>query len=553
MSKSQESMHKTTNKFASRRSLKKTFIQLREKLLRYSIIMLILASGCGSDQTTRILSRSMPGEPRTLDPHIADDSFSFLILRDLYEGLTAEDRQGRVVPGVASSWDIDKSGTTYAFHLRPNAQWSDGQRIVAGEFVQGLRHAVDPNTGSGSAAVLSVIRGASEIIAGHKPASTLAVTAIDDQSLRIELEHPAPYIVQILSQPVAAPLHLPQASPQDSLKTKNPVSDGPYTLTKRVNGSYIELTRNPHYWDASNVPIERVRYLNAESEATELREYSSGQLDMTSTIPMPDLDRITKSIPKEVQTAPIVGTLFLDLNMTKLPLRDSKIVRQALAMATDRVSIARYIMMGVAPAYSLVAPGASGYVSASYGWAKWSRERQIQYAQELLARAGYSPQHPLHLKLYFNSNESIQRIMLAVADSWKKNLAVETELLPEEFRVFLAGRKDRHHWDAIRIGWYADFDDASSFLEIFTTHNNQNDAGYSNIIFDKLIDAARVEPDSATRLSMLEHAENILLDDYPLVPIYFYQTRRLVKPYVGGAAITPMNHTYSKHLFWKTP
>lgn len=546
-------MHETTNKLISKQSPKKTSSWLSAKLLQCSIIMLILASGCSSDQTPRTLSRGMPGEPRTLDPHIADDNFSFLILRDLYEGLTAEDRQGKAVPGVASSWDIDKSGTTYTFHLRPNAQWSDGKRIVADEFVQGLRHAVDPNTRSGSAAVLSVIRGATEIIAGHKPVSTLAVTAVDDQSLRIELEHPAPYIVQILSQPVAAPLHLPQPSAQFLPKSRKPVSNGPYTLTDRVNGSHIELTRNPHYWDVSHVAIERVRYLNAESEATELRQYSSGQLDMTFTIPLPDLARINKNMPNEIQTAPTVGTLFLDLNMTELPLRDSKTVRQALAMTTDRESIAQYIMMGVPPAYSLVAPGASGYLSPSYAWAKWPRERQLQYARELLTHAGYSTRHPLHLKLYFNSSESIQRIMLAVADSWKKNLAIETELLPEEFRVFLAGRKDRHHWDAIRIGWYADFDDASSFLEIFTTHNNQNDAGYSNINFDKLIDAARVEPDPAMRLATLEHAENVLMDDYPFVPIYFYQTRRLVKPYVGGAAISPMNHTYSKHLFWKTP
>src|SRR5882724_3357599 len=243
-------------------------------LLRCGILLAFITSlaGCsgkdrngGSPQiehdksnVTRILRRGLPGEPRTLDPQLAEDTFSFPVLRDLYEGLTAEGRNGQIVPGAAESWTVDETGTIYTFLLRPMVKWSDGDPIVAAEFVQGLRRAVDPQTASGSSALLAVIKGASDIIAGRKKVTDLGVTAIGDSTVRIELEHPAPFVLEILSQPIAAPEHIhanPEIpTPGSAEQTK--VSNGAYTLTRRISGSLIELARNPNYWNASNVLIE---------------------------------------------------------------------------------------------------------------------------------------------------------------------------------------------------------------------------------------------------------------------------------------------------------
>src|SRR5450432_1425544 len=143
----------------------------------------------------RILRRGLPGEPRTLDPQLGEDTFSFPVLRDLYEGLTAEDRNGQIVPGAAESWTVDKTGTIYTFLLRPNAKWSNGDRTLATEYVQGLQRAVDPQTASGSSALLAVIKGASDITAGRKRVTELGVSAIGESSVRIELEHPAPFVL----------------------------------------------------------------------------------------------------------------------------------------------------------------------------------------------------------------------------------------------------------------------------------------------------------------------------------------------------------------------
>lgn len=493
-----------------------------------------------------MLRRGIPGEPRTLDPQLGEDTFSFPVLRDLYEGLTAEDRSGQIVPGAAESWTVDKSGTVYTFLLRKDAKWSNGNRIVAAEFVQGLRRAVDPRTASGSSALLAVVKGAEDIIAGRKTVAELGVTALDDSSVRIELEHPAPFVLQVLSQPIAAPFYI---SPGSMDKTR--LSNGAYTLIRRIPGSFIELARNPNYWDAQHVSIERVRYVNAESEATEIREYVAGQIDLTSTIPAPDLVRLTQKYGAEIQSAPILGTLYLGLDVSEPPLHDNRDLRQALSMAVDRDRISDLVTVGVTPAYSFVAKGIRGYHAPAYPWSDWTREHQLEYARILFAHSGYSDKRPLHLTLYFNSGESIQRIMIAIAASWKQNLGVMTDLVSDEFRVFLAGRKDHSRWDVTRLGWYADYDDAASFLEVFSRNNSQNDPGYMSPEFNKLIDDARIEPNPERRILLLEKSEEVLLNDYPIIPVYFYTARRLVKSYLGGAEITPLNHTYSKHLYWK--
>jgi oligopeptide transport system substrate-binding protein len=550
-----------------RQVLESAWVLLHRAILSFVITTLIGCSGKGQNHgdgasarvqgeksaAVRILRRGLPGEPRTLDPQLGEDTFSFPVLRDLYEGLTAEDRNGQIVPGAAESWTVDKTGTIYTFLLRPNAKWSNGDQTLATEYVLGLRRAVDPQTASGSSALLAVIKGASDIIAGRKQVTELGVTAIGNSTVRIELEHPAPFVLQILSQPIAAPAHVPKKqnseSPESTEKTK--VSNGAYTLVSRITGSFIELARNSNYWDAQNVQIERIRYINAESEATEIREYVAGQLDMTSTIPAPDLDRITQKYGAEIQTAPILGTLYLGLDVSEPPLRDNRDLREALSIAVDRDLISEHVTLGVTPAYSFVAKGISGYQPPAYRWSEWTREHQLEYARTLFAHSGYSDKKPLHLTLYFNTGESIQRIMIAIAASWKKNLGVATDLVSDEFRVFLAGRKDRRRWDVARLGWYADYDDPASFLEVFSKNNSQNDPGYMSDEFNKLIDAARIEPDPAERIQLLQKSEEILLNDYPIIPVYFYTARRLVKPYLGGAAITPLNHTYSKHLYWK--
>ena len=399
--------------------------------------------------------------------------------------------------------------------------------------------------------MLAVIRGARNITAGRQKLSDLRVVALDSNTVQIELEHPAPFILQVLSQPIAAPVYIQdEKSPNTTKGPAQSPTNGPYVLARRVPNSFIELKSNPFYWDSHSVAISDVRYINVESESTELKEYLAGQLDITFTIPASDLSRISQGYGSELQIAPILGTFYLALNMSEPAIRDDIGLRQALSMAIDREEIAEHVLKTVTPAYSFVANGISGYVPAEYDWAKWPRARRLAVARVLLARSSYSSNHGPKLRLYFNRDEGINRVMVAIAAGWKQNLGIDSELLSDEFRVFLTGRKDHSLWDVARLAWNADYDDPASFLDVFAHGNVENDPEYESATFNELLDRARIEAKPADRLALLQESERVLLNDYPIIPIYFYTARRLVKPYIGGARITPLDHTYSKHLFW---
>ncbi len=509
--------------------------------------------GISRSPEARPLVRALLGEPRTLDPQLADDESSLPVIRDLFEGLTSETPEGNVVPGIAESWMVNEAGTIYRFHLRQNARWSDGDKIVADEFVKGLRRAVDPKTGAGFASQLSLIKNASEIINGQRNINTLGVSAIDDETVEISLERPATFFLQLVSQPICAPVHHHVGEPPrlGSQAENSIASTGPFLLKKWIPGAYLLISQNPHYWNSQLNHVTSVKYLFEDSETTELNQYLAGQLDITSTIPVPDFARISKLIPNEIQTAPILGTLFIALNVSRPPFASNRKLRQALSMAVERRLITEKIVKGATPAFGFVANGIHDYTQQHYWWSALPETERIRQARLLYAEAGYSPDHPLRITLYFNANEGVKRLMLAVAANWRENLGVDVNLTSSEFRIFLEERKDRNKWDAIRLGWYADYNDASSFLEIFESTNAQNSSGYRSTGFDKLIHDARVQPSSTLRRSLLENAEQLILNDGPVIPIYFYNARRLVKPNISGASISPMNRTYSKFLKWR--
>lgn len=511
------------------------------------------APGISRNFQAHPLVRAILGEPRTLDPQLADDESSLQVIRDLFEGLTSETPDGNVAPGIAASWTVNDPGTTYRFHLRRNARWSDGDKIVADEVVEGLRRAVDPKTAAGFSSQLSLIKNASEIINGRLKVDSLGVSAIDDETVQIVLERPATFFLQLVSQPICAPVHHHDGeSTRSKSQSDNTItSNGPFFLNKWVPGAYLLISRNPHYWNNQINSVTNIKYLFEDSESTELNQYLAGEIDITSTIPIPDFARISKLIPNEIQTAPILGTFFIALNVSRPPFANNQKLRQALSMAVERRLITERIVAGATPAFGFVANGIHDYTQQHYSWATLPRTERVRQARQLYAESGHSEEHPLRFTLYFNANEGVKRVMLAVAANWKENLGIDVKLVSSEFRVFLEERKDRSKWDAIRLGWYADYNDASSFLEILESTNAQNNPEYRNSQFDKLIHDARVQPNSTMRRRILETAEQLILNDGPVIPIYFYSARRLVKPNIAGASISPMNRTYSKFLKWK--
>jgi oligopeptide transport system substrate-binding protein len=520
-------------------------------------LLLLTIPGCNSNTAPaadaphkskgQILRRGIGGEPASLDPGEAVDTFSFEVIRDLYEGLTSEAPDGAVVPGVASSWTVNASGTQYTFQLRPDAKWSNGTQVRAKDFVEAWRRVVDPKRASPVADILRPIAGATAIILGRSPPTSLGVIAASDDLLVVNLDRPAPYFPQLLTHSAAFPVYSNETA--KSHDASNWVSNGPYVLANWTPGSVIRLRRNLSYWDRNNVRIPDVEYIPIPDENAEFRQYRADQIDATESVPSSELDLIRAERPNELFVAPFLATAYYALNLRSPYFATNLNLRKSLALAIDRKALETTILpFGQKPAYGFVSPGTWNYDPQSWEWRSLPDAERIREARRLYALAGYSALRPLRLRVLFNSNNSIRQVAIAIASMWKETLGVDTELVDEEYRVFLDTRRDTSRWEVARLGWTADYNDAGNFLDTLRSSSPNNDARYDRQEFDKLLDRAASTLDPSDRRRLLQEAEKMMLSDYPILPIYFFSSKRLIKPYLKGARINPLNRLYSKHL-----
>lgn len=500
--------------------------------------------------TIQVLNRSLGGQPGSLDPQRAEDAFSYDVLRDMYEGLTASSPDGEVIPAAAASWEVSGDGKTYRFDLRRDARWSNGDPVTAGNFVDGLRRALDPRTSSGAADLLRAIEYAPAILRGELPVERLGVRALDESTLEIRLSHPVPYFPDILTNTVASPAHPSSVAGTGSYaRPGSTVSNGPFTLSAFAPGASLVLKRNPRYWDAAAVEFDEVRYEFVADENAEFTRFRAGEVDVTNTVPEQRFQELLVAGDPRLQHRATLATFYFTLNTDRGPLRGKPGLREALSLAVDRnVITASVTRAGQPPAYSLVPGDVWNYEPPAYDWRNASAAERESRARALYAEAGYSAARPLRLRLLYNENELVQRVSIAVAAMWKEVLGVETELLQMEFKAYLAARADPGQWDVVRVGWTADYNDASTFLDTMTLESPQNFGHWSNAEYARLLALAAGEADVAARRDELQRAESLMLDDYPLLPVYHYVTRRLVQPRVVAPAINPMNRTYSKYF-----
>ncbi len=523
---------------------------LRDAAFTVVLASLFALAACSqsTDPSATSLHRSLGGEPATLDPQRAGDTFSFEVLRDLFEGLTSESPAGETVPGAAESWTVSDSGLVYRFRLRADLHWSNGDPLTAGDYVRGLRRAVNPSTRGPSASLLSVIRGAEEVGSGQLPVGTLAVRALDDATVEIDLRAPAPYFPAILSNSVAYPAHVSSGG-QAAAAGRSLVSNGAYQYVDWTPGSALVLSKNPFYWDAKNVSIPRVEYVALSDSNAELTRYRAGQVDLTSFVPSQQLDSLRKERPTELQLRSQLAVVYYAFNLSDGPLARSAGLREALTLAIDRERLVSAVLHGgQEPAYRFVPPGIAGYEGAPFPWRTDSQPARLERARSLIRQAGFSATHTLRLRLLCPEDDTLRKVALAVGAMWRDALGVEVEPTFLEYRAFLAAREQHASWDVLSHGWNADYPDPGNFLGIFTSANPQNDAHLADAAFDRLMAEASAEPDGARRLVLLAGAEKRLLDDYAVAPIYYAVSRRLVSPRIEGAILSPMNHNYSKYL-----
>jgi oligopeptide transport system substrate-binding protein len=496
-----------------------------------------------------VFHRGNGGEPDTLDPHRNEENSGAAVVRDLFEGLLTEKVDASIEPGVAREWTISADGLVYTFSLRDDARWSNGDAVTADDFVAGMRRTVDPETASSYAQILLPIKNAGAIIRGEMPVEALGINAVGDLTLEIKLEAPTAYFLQLLTHSTTYPLHRPSFAEYGDQFSRpgRLVSNGAYRLTEWVVNSHIRLEKNDFYYRADEVGIDVVYYHSTENLESELARYRAGELDYTFQIPNSRFDWIQEHLEGELYIEPYLSTYFYGFDTTEPPFDDARI-RQALSMAVDRRIITKEVNgLGEIPAYGLVPPGVAHYEQQSYAWRDLSDEARVARARELYAEAGYSEANPLRTSIVYNTSENHRRLAVAIASMWKETLGVETSVRNEEWKVMLQTRQTPSRWDVMRYGWIGDYNDAYTFLEIFESGHGQNFTGFSDKRFDDLSAMASRETDLEARAGIMAEAEARLLDSYAILPIYFYVSKHLVKPYVRGFQPNILDHNLSRH------
>jgi oligopeptide transport system substrate-binding protein len=497
----------------------------------------------------KVLRIANMAEPGTLDPHKSSTVDEFNILRNLFEGLMVLDPSGKVALGVAESFSISEDGLSYTFRLRGNAKWSNGEPVTAGDFVYSLRRMEDPKTHSQYAEVLYPIKNAQEVNTGKAALTDLGVQAPDARTVQITLKAPTLYFLQLLTHQSSLPVNEKAVTRfgDEWLKPGNMVSNGAYMLDDVKPNSHVRIVKNPYYWDAAKVTIDAVVFDPSEDRAAVLKRYRAGEFDVLGDLPNDQLTWLRQNMPKELHIAPYTGVYFYAMNTTKPPFNDKR-VRLALSMAINReILVEKITAAGELPAYGFVPGGTANYTPRRVAWRTMSQAQREAAAQKLLSEAGYGPGKPLRFELAYNTSENHKRIAVALAAMWKK-LNVSVELVNTEWKVHLSNMRIGN-FQMGREGWIVDYNDAQGYLFLLqTSTKQQNYSRFSNPEYDRLMDEASLTADAGKRAGLLEQAEGILLDEMPVIPIYFYVSKNLVSTRVKGWQDNPLNAEYVRNL-----
>jgi oligopeptide transport system substrate-binding protein len=516
-------------------------------------LLLLLASGCGKKDPASAASAASAGtkplqiwrvgngaEPQDLDPHGTVGVSEHNIEMALFESLVSEDPKNLdPLPGVALSWDISADGLVYTFHLRPDAKWSNGESLTADDCVQTYRRILSPTLASEYAyLVYDYVAGAKEYYDGKlKDFSEVGFKALDPHTLRVTLKNPTPYLLKLIAHhPAWTPLPVKTIARFGPIDQKhspwtrpgNLVGNGPFVLKEWTPNRKIVVVRNPFYWDAATVKLDAIEFYPIDDVSTEERMFRTGQLDLTYEMPSAKIDTYRKEYPESLRIDPYLGIYFYRCNVLRPPLNDKR-VRQALALAFDRESIVKNVARGdQQPAYAVSYPGNSGYTPAA------RLTGGVAEARRLLAEAGYPGGKGLPpLELLYNTNENHRLIGEAIQAMWRTNLGVEVRLVNQEWRVYLDMQHTKDYMLA-RAGWIADYLDPNFFLQTWVTDSGNNDTNWSNPEYDRLYAAALAAKSDAERYAIYQKMDAILVDEVPIIPIYYYTRVHAVSPKVKG-------------------
>ncbi len=508
----------------------------------------LLACGCtkatepsasAPTPSPKILQFGNGSEPQDLDPHIVTGVTEHNIISALFEGLVTYDASSEgTAPGVAERWVVSPDKLTWTFHLRPDARWSNGDSLTARDFLRSYQRILTPSLGSEYAYKLHHVVGAEEFNQGKLTDFTqTGFCAPDDHTLVLRLKHPVPYLLEALKHYSWFPVHLPTIAkfgPIDRRGNRwtlpaNFVGNGPFMLKTWLPNQVITVECSPTYRGAFHPLLDGIAFYAVDSNDAEERMFRGGQLHVTQSVPLGRIDSYRSQPASPLVIAPYYGTYFYRFNTTRPPLDDAR-VRRALALAIDRDTIVKNILRaGQEPALHFTPPYA-GFTPGEV------LHPDLAEARRLLAAAGYPEGRGLRrIEILYNTMESHKVIAEAIQQMWKTGLGVDVALRNEEWKVYL----DSQHslaFDVARAGWIGDYPDPHGFLDLWVSGGGNNDTGYTNPAYDRLLTSALDAPDEAARMSIYRELDSIITRDLPVIPIYFYKRVYLLSPKVRGWA-----------------
>ncbi|MDF1755343.1 MAG: peptide ABC transporter substrate-binding protein [Verrucomicrobiales bacterium] len=536
---------------------------LRPLLSRLLVFFLlaILLTGCGRrerkvDRATKdgILLLGNGAEPKALDPHLVSSVGDSNILRAMFEGLVtyhpSDDSKNE--PGVAERWESNPDATEWTFYLRKDAKWSNGDPVTAHDFVYSFGRLLHPEMGGPYTSMLYILKNAAKYNKGEiKSMDQVGVRAEGDHLLHCTLENPAPFFPDVVKHTTFLPVHKATIEKYGSMTdhfTKwqvpgNSVSNGAFKLTKwRING-YVQVDKNPHYWDAENVKLNAIRFFPMDNAFTEERAFRNGLLHVTYVTPSSLIGRYRKMENTPLRAETYSGTYFYRFNTTR-ELSGNIHFRRALSAAIDRQRIVEFVTAGgQQPAYGFTPPSEGGYQPPD------RVAFDPEAAREHLRKAGFESGADVpKFVLFINTSESHKDIAVAIQDMWKTHLGIDgIEIQNQEWKVYQKTIQDLNY-DVARAGWIGDYVDPDTFLSLFTTNNTNNSTGWSNPDYDrKMVEASRLFK-VEERYAKLQEAEDILLDELPITPLYWYTSVYLIDPGVKNWHPLLLNNHPYKHI-----
>lgn len=532
-----------------------------KKLLTLIISSALAASISSCSKTSNsvtdksIINIDLGADISTLDPQMAEDVQSTRVAYDLFEGLTTQDQSNKPIPGLAEKWDVSADEKTYTFHLRDGIKFSDGTPITAADIVFSFERLGDPQMASPYNFLVANIVNGQAIIDGKAPTSTLGVKALDAKTLQITLVHPDASFLSICSQPELAAVSKANVSKFGTQWTdpKNIVTSGAYKLDERVVQGYILESKNPYYYDAKDVAIEKVKFYPIVDTSASVSQYKSGGLQMTYKLPIDQYKSIKAEMGDQEHTVLWEATEYYDFNMNSPKFKNNLNLRKALSMGIDREAMVKDVLgQDQKPLYSYVTSTIEGgkFANLDYDWATWPRDKQIATAKELFAKAGYGPKNPLELTISYNTNDAHKKKALAMAAMWQQVFgadSIKVTATNQEWKTFLQARH-KGDYDVARDGWVADYDSVDSYTALYLCNGPQNNAHSCTAGYNQLIDQAQQTTDKEQRIQLTSQAIKLAMDNYSIIPLFQNTYYRLVSPQVQNYQINDnhLDHVMSK-------